>query len=109
MGDYIDDVPQGSVIVLDNGGRENATVTFAPSQTSSTSVIGPATVSPVVRGHDAAPVIPVLFAFWPFTRLVHVFSAPLGYVTRPYIVYRSRDDQALGSHATRRGWERVDR
>ena len=48
-----------------------------------------------------------LFALWPFTRLVHVFSAPLGYVTRPYIVYRSRDDQALGSHSPRRGWERV--
>ncbi len=26
VGDYIDDVPAGSVIVLDNGGRENATV-----------------------------------------------------------------------------------
>jgi regulator of RNase E activity RraA len=26
VGDYIDDVPPGSVIVLDNGGRENATV-----------------------------------------------------------------------------------
>lgn len=24
-----------------------------------------------------------LFALWPFTRLVHVFSAPLGYLTRP--------------------------
>ena len=47
-----------------------------------------------------------LFAFWPFSRLVHVFSAPLGYLTRPYIVYRSRDPQ-LGSSATRRGWERV--
>ena len=23
---------------------------------------------------------------------MHVFSAPLGYLTRPYIVYRSRDD-----------------
>ncbi len=33
-----------------------------------------------------------LFALWPFTRLVHVFSAPVGYLTRPYIVYRSRDD-----------------
>ncbi|WP_436702236.1 respiratory nitrate reductase subunit gamma [Nocardioides sp. BYT-33-1] len=32
-----------------------------------------------------------LFALWPFTRLVHVFSAPLGYLTRPYIVYRCRD------------------
>jgi nitrate reductase gamma subunit len=48
-----------------------------------------------------------LFALWPFTRLVHVFSAPLGYLTRPYIVYRSRDDKQLGSHAGRRGWERV--
>ncbi|MEU7876052.1 respiratory nitrate reductase subunit gamma [Dactylosporangium sp. NPDC049140] len=47
-----------------------------------------------------------LFAFWPFSRLVHVFSAPLGYLTRPYIVYRSRDRQ-LGARPTRRGWERV--
>jgi nitrate reductase gamma subunit len=44
-----------------------------------------------------------LFAFWPFSRLVHVFSAPLGYLTRPYIVYRSRDPQP----GARRGWERV--
>jgi nitrate reductase gamma subunit len=48
----------------------------------------------------------LLFALWPFTRLVHVFSAPLGYLTRPYIVYRSRDDQ-LGSRKPRRGWERI--
>ena len=47
-----------------------------------------------------------LFAFWPFSRLVHVFSAPLGYLTRPYIPYRSRDPQ-LGARAPRRGWERV--
>jgi nitrate reductase gamma subunit len=47
-----------------------------------------------------------LFALWPFTRLVHVFSAPLGYLTRPYIVYRSRDDD-LGSRKPKRGWERV--
>jgi nitrate reductase gamma subunit len=47
-----------------------------------------------------------LFALWPFTRLVHVFSAPVGYLTRPYIVYRSRDPQ-LGSHRPRRGWDRV--
>src|SRR5258707_12882630 len=26
VGDYIDDVPPGHVVVLDNGGRENATV-----------------------------------------------------------------------------------
>jgi nitrate reductase gamma subunit len=49
----------------------------------------------------------VLFAIWPFTRLVHVFSAPLGYFTRPYIVYRSRSQQ-LGTRPAARGWERVD-
>jgi nitrate reductase gamma subunit len=48
----------------------------------------------------------VLFAIWPFTRLVHVFSAPLGYFTRPYIVYRSRDRQ-LGNRPAARGWERI--
>ncbi|HVQ87583.1 MAG TPA: respiratory nitrate reductase subunit gamma [Actinomycetes bacterium] len=47
-----------------------------------------------------------LLALWPFTRLVHVFSAPIGYLTRPYIVYRSRDYQ-LGSRRPKRGWERV--
>ena len=47
-----------------------------------------------------------LFALWPFTRLVHVFSAPLGYLTRPYVVYRSRDAQ-LGARRPRRGWERI--
>lgn len=48
----------------------------------------------------------VLFAFWPFSRLVHVFSAPIGYLTRPYIVYRSRDPE-LGNRAPQRGWERT--
>jgi len=47
-----------------------------------------------------------LVAFWPFSRLVHVFSMPLGYLTRPYIVYRSRDT-GLGTRAPRRGWERT--
>lgn len=32
-----------------------------------------------------------LFVLWPFTRLVHAFSAPIGYLFRPYVVYRSRD------------------
>ncbi len=50
----------------------------------------------------------VLFAAWPFTRLVHVFSAPVGYLTRPYIVYRSRGGPPLGRPA-RRGWEPVRR
>ncbi|GAA3167076.1 respiratory nitrate reductase subunit gamma [Nonomuraea salmonea] len=42
----------------------------------------------------------VLFAIWPFTRLVHMLTAPVGYLTRPYIVYRSRDEGR-----PRRGWE----
>ncbi|OBK13852.1 respiratory nitrate reductase subunit gamma [Mycobacterium asiaticum] len=49
-----------------------------------------------------------LFALWPFTRLVHAFSAPFAYVFRPYIVYRSRDvagrNQLVGSTPRRRGW-----
>jgi nitrate reductase gamma subunit len=44
-----------------------------------------------------------LFACWPFTRLVHAFSAPVGYLTRPYVVYRSRDPR-LGLRPERRGW-----
>ncbi|AMV11017.1 respiratory nitrate reductase subunit gamma [Geobacillus stearothermophilus] len=31
-----------------------------------------------------------LFAVWPFTRLVHVFSFPLRYLQRSYVVYRKR-------------------
>lgn len=44
----------------------------------------------------------LLFAIWPFTRLVHAFTAPIGYLFRPYIVYRSRDTgPSVGQ--TRRG------
>lgn len=48
----------------------------------------------------------LLFAAWPFTRLVHMLTAPLGYLTRPYIVYRSRDTR-LGTRDPGRGWDRV--
>ena len=30
----------------------------------------------------------LIFAMWPFTRLVHVWSVPLNYVGRSYILYR---------------------
>lgn len=46
----------------------------------------------------------LLFLIWPFTRLVHVLSVPVGYLFRPYVVYRSRDDHR-GARAQRRGWE----
>jgi nitrate reductase gamma subunit len=48
----------------------------------------------------------LLFAIWPFTRLVHAFTAPLHYLFRPYIVYRSRDT-GLSARPARRGWERA--
>lgn len=48
----------------------------------------------------------LLFAIWPFTRLVHAFTAPLGYLFRPYIVYRSRTG-GPASRTPRRGWERI--
>jgi nitrate reductase gamma subunit len=47
----------------------------------------------------------VLFALWPFTRLVHVFSVPIGYLSRPYVVYRSK---SVTPDRGRRGWEKVD-
>ncbi|MCW4466897.1 respiratory nitrate reductase subunit gamma [Glutamicibacter sp. MNS18] len=50
----------------------------------------------------------LLFALWPFTRLVHVFSAPIPYLFRPYIVYRSRDAVGRsGMRPVRRGWDPV--
>ncbi len=48
----------------------------------------------------------LLFALIPFTRLVHIFSAPVGYLTRPYLVYRSRDPEG-SARAPRPGWEPV--
>ncbi|WP_374228379.1 respiratory nitrate reductase subunit gamma [Streptomyces sp. CNQ085] len=45
-----------------------------------------------------------MLAVRPFTRPAHMPTAPPGYLTRPYIVYRDRDAQ-LGSRAPRRGWE----
>ncbi len=48
-----------------------------------------------------------LFALWPLPRLVQAFTAPLGYIFRPYILYRTRDAHD-GSRAHRRGWDKVD-
>lgn len=50
----------------------------------------------------------LLFAIWPFTRLVHVFSAPLEYLWRPYVVYRGKPTTRLGARDARRGWERSE-
>lgn len=47
-----------------------------------------------------------IIAVWPFTRLVHAFSAPVGYVTRPYVVYRSRDNRTTDMRG-HTAWEPV--
>ena len=47
----------------------------------------------------------LLFAIWPFTRLVHAFTAPIAYLFRPYVVYRSKP-AGVGREA-RRGWQRI--
>jgi len=45
-----------------------------------------------------------LLAVWPFTRLVHAFSAPVGYLTRPYVVYRHRADSSGRSGRSGGNW-----
>ena len=47
----------------------------------------------------------LLFALWPFTRLVHAFTAPVHYLFRPYIVYRSRDARTARRPRRPRGLE----
>ncbi|GAA5203191.1 respiratory nitrate reductase subunit gamma [Microbacterium jejuense] len=49
----------------------------------------------------------VLFMLWPFTRLVHAFTAPVHYLFRPYIVYRSRDGRPTTARGIQRGWAPV--
>lgn len=43
----------------------------------------------------------LLFCVWPFTRLVHAVSAPVGYVARPPVIYRSREERR--THEITRG------
>ncbi|WP_216900486.1 respiratory nitrate reductase subunit gamma [Nocardia alni] len=49
-------------------------------------------------------VVLTLIAVWPYTRLVHMFSAPVGYLFRPYIVYRSKAHTAPDKHRYARAW-----
>ncbi|MGW2345081.1 respiratory nitrate reductase subunit gamma [Streptomyces sp. NPDC001661] len=73
------------------------------------------TLSPDVALMNGVPVLyqihavvgMLLIALVPFTRLVHMFSAPVQYLFRPYVVYRSRDPRRLGARPERRGWERT--
>lgn len=61
-----------------------------------------------VQFHVHVLVAMLLFAAWPFTRLVHAFTAPLHYLFRPYIVYRSRDARTPApTGRPRAGWSPV--
>jgi nitrate reductase gamma subunit len=48
--------------------------------------------------HAALPWL--LYAVWPFSRLVHAWSYPLQYLGRPYILYRSRHPVARRAGAS---------
>ncbi|MFI2561449.1 respiratory nitrate reductase subunit gamma [Nocardia farcinica] len=50
-------------------------------------------------------VVLALVAVWPYTRLVHMFSAPVGYLTRPYIVYRAKETNAPDTRRYARAWD----
>ncbi|MQY22894.1 respiratory nitrate reductase subunit gamma [Nocardia macrotermitis] len=68
----------------------------------------PALMSSVPIAYQIHAVIGMLLiALVPFTRLVHMFSAPIQYLFRPYIVYRYRDPKQTG-RAARRGWEPIE-
>jgi nitrate reductase gamma subunit len=48
-----------------------------------------------------------LFALIPYSRLVHMFAAPVRYLFRPFVVYRRRRPGQLGERDPRPGWQRV--
>ncbi|MFC0313963.1 respiratory nitrate reductase subunit gamma [Gordonia phosphorivorans] len=61
-----------------------------------------------LRFHVHVVIGMVMFMLVPFTRLVHIFTAPLHYLFRPYIVYRSRDARtAPGSQELPSAWAPV--
>lgn len=58
--------------------------------------------------HAHVIVAMLLFAIWPFTRLIHAFAAPVTYPFRPYIVYRSRGGRPTNTTPVRRrGWDPI--
>ncbi|MCK8612961.1 respiratory nitrate reductase subunit gamma [Gordonia sp. C13] len=67
-----------------------------------------AMVQAPLRFHVHVLIGMLLFAMVPFTRLVHIFTAPVHYLFRPYIVYRSRARRpAPGNQPARPGWAPV--
>ncbi|MGF6882605.1 nitrate reductase gamma subunit [Nocardia sp. GAS34] len=50
-------------------------------------------------------VVLTLIALWPYTRLVHMFSAPIGYLFRPYIVHRAKQIDAADKRRYASAWD----
>ncbi|RMI35174.1 respiratory nitrate reductase subunit gamma [Nocardia stercoris] len=50
-------------------------------------------------------IVLALIGIWPYTRLVHMFSAPVGYLVRPYVVYRSKEPKAADKRRFSRAWD----
>ncbi|MGW2014430.1 respiratory nitrate reductase subunit gamma [Streptomyces sp. NPDC001927] len=66
----------------------------------------------LMAGTPLAFKLHILFGFAlitliPYSRLVHMFTAPVRYLFRPYVVYRRRDPRQQAQRPKRRGWERV--
>lgn len=66
---------------------------------------------------DGAPMIYLVhitvawlfFALFPWGRLVHAFSVPVFYLTRPYVVYRSRTAAHVPTPGGSRKWQTIGR
>ncbi|KAA0236423.1 MAG: Nitrate reductase-like protein NarX [Acidimicrobiales bacterium] len=75
------------------------------------------TFSPDVSGVTTAPILYqvhvslawLFIAAFPFTRLVHAWSAPVWYLTRPYVIYRRRRSTPVPVPGETRGWVTIGR
>ncbi|MFJ9445720.1 respiratory nitrate reductase subunit gamma [Kitasatospora sp. NPDC101235] len=65
-----------------------------------------ATVPATYQAHAVLGML--VIAVVPYTRLVHMFSAPWFYLFRPHLVYRSRPAGQRAERPPRRGWESID-
>jgi nitrate reductase gamma subunit len=75
-------------------------------QTSDHVVNAMATAPVIYQIHAASAWL--IWAVWPFTRLVHAWSYPLWYLWRPYVLFRSRKAKAPNEPGTGgRKWRRI--
>ncbi len=51
----------------------------------------------------------LFLALFPFTRFVHFWSVPIGYLTRPFVVYQRRRQTAILSPGETAGWQTTGR